>query len=69
MFPRGRVERMRQLSAHQLASALSLDDDHGLGPLLSEEEMSAVLARRDNMMRYIDRLIEEHGEPAVLAFP
>lgn len=69
VFPRELVERMRALTAEQLAAAFSLSDDHGLGPLLSPEEVGAILARRDNLMRYIDRLIEEHGEDAVLALP
>jgi len=69
VFPRELVERMRALTADQLASAFALADDHGLGPLLTPEEVRSILSRRDNLMRYIDRLIEEHGEDAVLAFP
>ena len=42
---------------------------HRLAPLLHPQEMRAILVRRDNLLRYIDQLIEEHGEDAVLALP
>ena len=41
----------------------------GLGPLLTDEEIRAILARRDNVLAYIDRLIAQYGEDAVLALP
>ena len=37
--------------------------------LLDPEEISAILARRDHVIGYIDRLIAQFGEDAVLAFP
>ena len=48
---------------------MSEADEHRLSPLLHSQEIRAILVRRDNMMRYIDQLIEQHGEAAVLALP
>lgn len=69
MFPRGLVERIRGLTAEAIVSAIDVGEDGGLAPLLHERELAAILERRDNMLRYIDQLIAEHGEAAVLAFP
>lgn len=69
VFPRALVERMRTLTEAELADALDRPDDLGLGPLLDEDEIHAVIVRRDNMLRYIDQVIAEHGEDAVLALP
>jgi len=46
-----------------------MGDDKRLGPLLSADAMRAILARRDNILVHVDRLIAQHGEDAVLAFP
>jgi hypothetical protein len=40
-----------------------------LGPLLSEGEIRAVMSRRDHLVEYVDRLIADLGEDAVLALP
>lgn len=69
VFPRALVERMRTLTEAELTDALDIPDDLGLGPLLDEDEIHAVIVRRDNMLRYIDQVIAEHGEDAVLALP
>lgn len=69
VFPRGLVERMRALSIEQLEAVLDMGEDQRLGRLLSPEAVRAILARRDNILVYVDRLIAEHGEEAVLAFP
>ena len=69
VFPKGLVERIRALTPDAIANAISVGEDSGLAPLLDERELAAILVRRDNMLRYIDQLIAEHGEAAVLAFP
>jgi len=71
VFPRGLVARLRALTAEQLAEALVVPEAevHRLSPLLRPSELRAILERRDNMLRYIDQLIEQHGEGAVLAIP
>lgn len=69
VFPRALVERMRTLTEAELAGALATGDDLGLAPLLDADEIHAVIVRRDNMLRYIDQVIAEHGEDAVLALP
>src|SRR4051812_32314262 len=51
VFPRRLVERMRALTEDQIADAMKTTDDHGLGALLHRDEIKAILARRDNMMR------------------
>lgn len=69
MFPRALVERIRGLTREAIAAAISVGEDDGLAPLLDDKELDAILVRRDNMLRYIDQLIAEHGEATVLAFP
>jgi hypothetical protein len=69
VFPRGLVERIRTLTLEEVEAALAIDGETSLGRLLAPAEVSAILARRDNIMAYIDGLIAEHGEQAVLAFP
>ncbi len=69
VFPKGLVERIRALTPEAVAGAIHAGEDDGLAPLLDDRELSAIIARRDNMLRYIDQLIAVHGEEAVLAFP
>jgi hypothetical protein len=69
VFPKALVERIRALTPEVIAAAISVGEDSGLAPLLNDTELDAILVRRDNMLRYIDQLIAEHGEAAVLAFP
>jgi len=71
VFPRGLVDRMRALTPEQISEALVVPEaaEHRLSPLLNPSEIRAILVRRDNMLRYIDQLIEQHGEAAVLALP
>jgi hypothetical protein len=66
-FSRRLVARLRSLGRDEVERAL---EDHGaLGALLSPDEVTALLARRDAALAYIDDLIARHGEAEVLAFP
>lgn len=71
VFPKTLVARLRTLTLEQIETALTVPDAeaHRLAPLLHPQEMRAILVRRDNLLRYIDQLIEQHGEDAVLALP
>jgi hypothetical protein len=69
VFSRGLVKRLRVLTYQTLVETLAPAKDSKLGPLLNDWEIHAVIARRDNMLRYIDQLIERFGEDAVLALP
>ncbi len=71
VFPRRLVARLRALTLAQLTAALTPagDDNAGMGPLLDDAELHAVLQRRDHLVRYIDALIAQFGEDAVLALP
>jgi hypothetical protein len=66
-FSRRLVTRLRALTRDELEHALA--DRGPLGPLLQPDEITGVLGRRDAALAYIDRLIQEHGEDEVLAFP
>lgn len=59
-FSRAFVQALRELRADALRSALD--------ELLSADEQSAVLARRDRVVNDIDGAIAQHGEHAVLCF-
>ena len=67
-FSRKLVARLRTLTYVSVARALDSSDDP-LAPLLHPEEIRALLARRDHLLRYIDDLRAELGDGAVLAYP
>ena len=70
VFPRALIGKVRALTYDSLAAALDLGDDStGLAPLLAPDEIRAILARRDNLVAYIDGLISQFGQDAVLALP
>lgn len=69
VFSKRLVESVRSLTREQLINALSSAEDGPLQPLLSNDEIDAVMARRDVAIAYIDELIAEHGAERVLAFP
>jgi hypothetical protein len=69
-FPRGLMKRVRAMTRESIEAALDLrGQDAGLGPLLEPEEITAILARRDHVLEYVDALIAQFGEDAVLALP
>ncbi len=70
VFSRKLIQRMRELTLGQITEALDLgSDDAGMSPLLEPAELRAILGRRDHILQYIDGLIEQYGESAVLALP
>lgn len=66
VFPRALVQRLRSLTLADLESALDIGNDP-LGPLLQPAEIRAILTRRNHMLAYIDALVSQFGEAAVLA--
>ncbi len=66
-FSRRLVARLRTLGRDQVERVLV--DDGPLGALVKPDEITALLARRDVALAYIDGLIALHGEALVLAFP
>jgi hypothetical protein len=68
VFPRALVSRLRALTLEVLTAAIGGEDDL-LGPLLTRVEIRAIMSRRDHLLAYVDRLITELGEDAVLALP
>lgn len=65
-FSRGLVTRLRALSRAELADVFGRDDRDA--PLLSDAQIHATLARRDELLAWIDALVAGHGEAKVLAF-
>jgi hypothetical protein len=69
-FSRSLIERMRSLTKEQLQHAMAPRDvDAELGELLTDAEMTAVLARRDYVIEYVDSLVDKYGADKVLVFP
>lgn len=67
-FSRRLIDRLRHLQESEVRAVLAVDR----GPyelLLDDDEIRALMRRRDYAMKYIDELIEERGEDAVLVFP
>jgi hypothetical protein len=67
-FSRALVARLRRLNESELRRSLS-GDLEGFEFLLEEDEIAAVMSRRAAALEYIDELIAQHGEAAVLVFP
>ena len=63
-FSRRTVENLRRLDLATLKQALDVEPG-----TLRDEEVKAVLARRDVVLKYIDQLIAANGEKRVLVFP
>ncbi len=69
VFPRGLIARVRGMTRETVNAALVVDEASGLAPLLNDEELRAVISRRNLVIDHVDRLIAEHGEDRVLALP
>ncbi len=69
VFPRGLVAKIRAMTLESVKATLAADDGAGLAPLLEPDEVRAIIQRRDNIIKYVDRLIAQFGEDAVLALP
>jgi hypothetical protein len=70
VFPKKVVDKLRALTYADIAAAMEITgDDAAFGPLIEPAEIRAMLARRDHEIEYIDALIAEYGEKAVLALP
>ncbi|MCV4566838.1 hypothetical protein OFB72_30240, partial [Escherichia coli] len=66
VFPRGLITKLRALTLESVTATLNSDDSVGLAPLLEPDEVRAIIQRRDNVIKYVDRLIAQFGEDAVL---
>ena len=67
-YSRQLVRRVRTLGEPDLRAAMTSDT----GPyerLLSENEIAAVLYRREAYLNYVDGLVEQFGEAEVLCYP
>lgn len=69
VFSRRLVDRLRTLTEDDVVAALGTGDEAGLAPLIDERDIRALLKRRNGIVRFIDELIAQHGEAAVLALP
>lgn len=65
-FSRSFVRALAELDKQRLQEALT---DENVGPLLSSDELDALLSRRDGALKYVNGLIREFGEAKVLVFP
>ncbi len=68
VFSRRLVEKLRSLEEERVREVLAVDIEP-FQYYLSDEEVTALLARRDAALVYIDGLIARYGEERVLAFP
>jgi hypothetical protein len=65
-LPRALIAALRDLTAERVTAAMAEDP---IGRLLGEQQIRALLARRDRVIAHADTLIRERGEAAVLVFP
>jgi hypothetical protein len=68
-FSKRLIAEVRGLDKDKLEAVLVPEKDSPLPFLLTRNEIAALLARRDVLIRYVDDLIAQHGEETVLAFP
>lgn len=70
VFPRALIAKLRAMTLEQLQAALALDGEAArIGPLLGDEEVRAILSRRNHVLEHVDELIAEFGEDKVLSLP
>ena len=67
-FSRSLVARLRTLRESEVRDVLKRDVEP-FDYFLRDAEIKALLSRRDRALEYIDTLIRQYGEDAVLAFP
>jgi hypothetical protein len=67
VFPRGLIQKLRAMTLESVKAALAVDA--GFPPLLNDEELRALMSRRNFVLEHVDALIAEHGEDRVLALP
>jgi len=67
-FSRRLIEALRNLDEDVVRQALA-EDPGAFEFLLTEQEIDAMFSRRDIALAYVDELIAQHGEKAVLVFP
>lgn len=65
-FSRSFFVALHDLDKPRLVAALAQDPS---GPLLNDEELDALLGRRDRALRYLRGLFNQFGEDKVLIFP
>lgn len=65
-FSRSFLQKARALGREQLVMALGRDDRDE--PLLTDAQIDAVFARRDELVAWVDELIAKYGEDRVLCF-
>lgn len=68
VFSRSLVAQLRTLREADVRAVLETDVEP-FDFYLYDEEITALISRRDHALEYIDSLIAVHGEAAVLAFP
>jgi hypothetical protein len=68
-FSKELVRRLEALDEAAIRAELGKDPSHESVPLLSAEQIAAVLGRRDTIISYIGALIEAETEAEVLFFP
>jgi hypothetical protein len=70
VFSRRLIGRLRALDRATVVAAVAPGlDPGGLGRLLDDAQIDALMARRNNVVGYVDGLIARFGEAAVLALP
>jgi hypothetical protein len=68
-FSRRLTRSLRALDAAAVEQALAAEPWHSQRRLLSERQIDLLFERRDAVLAAVDRLVAEHGEQKVLAFP
>ncbi len=68
-FSRSLVDRLTALDEEAIRNELARDPRHAVEPLLSDRQISDVLARRATILSHIAALVEERGVDEVLVFP
>jgi len=65
-FSRRFLDAVRKLDRPSLVATMGLD--HAGAPLLTDAQLDACLVRRDELLKYVDSLVQKHGESNVFAY-
>ncbi|MCA9580996.1 MAG: hypothetical protein KC416_04330 [Myxococcales bacterium] len=67
-FSRSLVDRLEATTEDQIRDELDLDPYADEEPLLSDEQIGALMDRREAVLSYVQALVDEYGEDRVLVF-
>jgi hypothetical protein len=67
-FSKSFLRKLRALTKNDIEAALFADSSHRTTPLLTDEQISLMLTRRDELVKHVEAAIERFGKENTLVF-